>query len=774
VKRSATLGPGPDDHRRPEGARQCQPRVKRSALSGIAFPTRSLAEYGIKSPAPSEKGRRADIEPDASSEKEARRASAGSLNSWKEIAAYLDCSVKTAQRWERDEGLPVHRHKHQRQASIYAFPSEIDAWRKQRSVSPKFFSPRSRRYTHAAAALAGLISIYLVVSSLIEPSAGDFSTGARIDGPALQLLQPLEYHAATSSPDGKSITYIDPMDGRLWRQDLMAQDRQLLASSHVLRISQWSRDGRRLAFLEQLPQTQRLSVLDAEAGRHRTLLETDRGALPTPFDWSPDAEHLLCVEATDGARRFELAYLHVDTGSRTTLFSSDEPILTPRVSPDGKWIAFASNPHPSYDVYIIPTGSNSPERIRVSGSPAAERSPVWSRDGKHLFYFQGWADDGSNTIWGVSVEQFEPFVGRPQRLATLGYWHPDFAPVFTTQDSLILGQRTTYTQARVLELAPSQSAGSFFDVRVDDSFLMRTSAHHWSGPQQFRYVKLGGAIGDVEGRDVVTVERDLRSGRETLPLDSRHPVFERSDVNPALVGFSKNVPRAYFAGKDRQQILEFDSETGEAKPFFQSPARLNSLSLSRNGRHLIMVTRTGLRGLFQMKLLRFADMQLRVVGTNRTWPHFDWSEGGEFFWMDANCLMSGDAETGETKEVSCTSSAIHLPESGFVGPLSRFLWQWYPLAVSVSPEGRFIAFTVPVPETRTVQLRIVEASSGAVQVAWEGAPEFETIPRSPIWSPGGEYIAFTVSHHPPPEIWSLADAPALFPRTPEPSPPPPE
>lgn len=52
----------------------------------------------------------------------------GRLNSWKEIAAYLDTSIRTVQRWERMEGLPVHRHEHASVATIYAYTSEVDAW----------------------------------------------------------------------------------------------------------------------------------------------------------------------------------------------------------------------------------------------------------------------------------------------------------------------------------------------------------------------------------------------------------------------------------------------------------------------------------------------------------------------------------------------------------------------------------------------------------------------------------------------------------------------
>ncbi len=50
------------------------------------------------------------------------------LDSWKEIAAYLRREVRTVQLWEKNEGLPVHRHFHKRLGSVYALRSEIDVW----------------------------------------------------------------------------------------------------------------------------------------------------------------------------------------------------------------------------------------------------------------------------------------------------------------------------------------------------------------------------------------------------------------------------------------------------------------------------------------------------------------------------------------------------------------------------------------------------------------------------------------------------------------------
>src|SRR5712664_1916148 len=50
------------------------------------------------------------------------------LVSWKEIAAYLGREVRTVQRWENTEGLPVHRHEHLKKSTVYAYASELDEW----------------------------------------------------------------------------------------------------------------------------------------------------------------------------------------------------------------------------------------------------------------------------------------------------------------------------------------------------------------------------------------------------------------------------------------------------------------------------------------------------------------------------------------------------------------------------------------------------------------------------------------------------------------------
>src|SRR5262249_55970222 len=58
------------------------------------------------------------------------------LDSWKEIAAYLNRDVTTVQRWEKREGMPVHRHLHGTMGSVYASRVELDAWAHSRNPRP--------------------------------------------------------------------------------------------------------------------------------------------------------------------------------------------------------------------------------------------------------------------------------------------------------------------------------------------------------------------------------------------------------------------------------------------------------------------------------------------------------------------------------------------------------------------------------------------------------------------------------------------------------------
>lgn len=55
------------------------------------------------------------------------------LSSWKEIATYLGCNIRTSRRWEKLLGLPVHRIEGSPRSRVFAYKNELDAWVKKRN-----------------------------------------------------------------------------------------------------------------------------------------------------------------------------------------------------------------------------------------------------------------------------------------------------------------------------------------------------------------------------------------------------------------------------------------------------------------------------------------------------------------------------------------------------------------------------------------------------------------------------------------------------------------
>jgi serine/threonine-protein kinase len=78
-----------------------------------------------------------DVRADGAAEPPGRKR----LDSWKEIAAYLNRDVATVRRWEKREALPVHRHLHEKLGSVFAYASELDAWGEGRRQQIEQFPP---------------------------------------------------------------------------------------------------------------------------------------------------------------------------------------------------------------------------------------------------------------------------------------------------------------------------------------------------------------------------------------------------------------------------------------------------------------------------------------------------------------------------------------------------------------------------------------------------------------------------------------------------------
>ena len=124
------------------------------------------------------------------------------LESWKQIAAYLDRSERTVRRWEASEGLPVHRREHERQDTVFAYRHEIEAWSRLRT---KCFGEILSDEAESLPQLKPAANTYLVEHDAITRTMHCYIAGAREgDG---ELMRPAFHPSATISGYCQGVEY---------------------------------------------------------------------------------------------------------------------------------------------------------------------------------------------------------------------------------------------------------------------------------------------------------------------------------------------------------------------------------------------------------------------------------------------------------------------------------------------------------------------------------------------------------------------------------------
>jgi len=120
-----------------------------------------------------------------------------SLESWKQIAAFLDRSERTVRRWEANEGLPIHRRGHQKNDTVFAFQHEIEAWNRRRTkFAGNCAAPDSPKIPHLGP-VGAPANGYLLQHDSITRTMDSYIRGARAgDG---ELMRPAFHPEATIS-----------------------------------------------------------------------------------------------------------------------------------------------------------------------------------------------------------------------------------------------------------------------------------------------------------------------------------------------------------------------------------------------------------------------------------------------------------------------------------------------------------------------------------------------------------------------------------------------
>ncbi len=154
----------------------------------------------------------------------------------------------------------------------------------------------------------------------------------------------------------------------------------------------WSRDGRSVTYFEG-PDLEDQNVWSRRAdgtGVPELILDPERSLAQGA--WSPDGSWLVMrAGATAGmgiGRRDVLGFRPgIDSMPRPLVATAEFIEGAPSISPDGRWLSYTSNGTGGLEVYVRPFPNVDSTRVRVSTDGGM--APVWSRDGRELFFVDG-------------------------------------------------------------------------------------------------------------------------------------------------------------------------------------------------------------------------------------------------------------------------------------------------------------------------------------------------------------------------------------------------
>ena len=223
-----------------------------------------------------------------------------------------------------------------------------------------------------------------------------------------------DYESATLSSDGTRIA-LHAMDGEddIWIWDIEREAIQRLTfDPGVNRNPIWSPDGQRVAFTRDVNGRQEISWQAVDGSEGPEPLTESSAASVRPTSFSPDGSALLYMSLGVSSDIWTIPVEGPATAG-TPLLVSPANERSASVSPDGQWLAYASDESSEYKIYVRPYPEvDSGGRWEISTGSGF--GPLWSRDGRELYYYVG-VPGGPDRVMVVSVESGSSFrAGAPE------------------------------------------------------------------------------------------------------------------------------------------------------------------------------------------------------------------------------------------------------------------------------------------------------------------------------------------------------------------------
>jgi serine/threonine-protein kinase len=238
----------------------------------------------------------------------------------------------------------------------------------------------------------GAVSAHMAADGSLVYVAGTASTARRslvwVDRQGREeeiKVPPRTYAYARLSPDGRRIA-LDIRDEQsdVWTWDLARSTLTRLTFNPGLdRGPIWTADGTRLAVSTATAGAEAVFVQPADGSGTPTRVTPEKGVY-FPLAFSPDGKYLLVHNSTTPPYDILMIDVEAKTEPKPLLnaaYSESNAV----VSPDGRWIAYQSNESGKDEIYVRPFPNVNEGRWQVSTNGGTR--PLWSRDGRELFYF---------------------------------------------------------------------------------------------------------------------------------------------------------------------------------------------------------------------------------------------------------------------------------------------------------------------------------------------------------------------------------------------------
>ena len=198
---------------------------------------------------------------------------------------------------------------------------------------------------------------------------------------------PDNYMFPSISPDGTKVALRILTGGNqdIWICDLVHKNRTRLTFDEAVdRFPLWTPDGKRIAFMSMRDGKSGIYWKAANGTGTDELLVAGSGVVIYPRSWSDDGKALIYVENSAGANPEIGAISMEGDHAKKELLHEKHMEVDPRVSPDGRWMAYSCDESGQFEVYVRPYPEVNSGKWQVSTDGGVW--PLWSPDGRELFY----------------------------------------------------------------------------------------------------------------------------------------------------------------------------------------------------------------------------------------------------------------------------------------------------------------------------------------------------------------------------------------------------